>query len=114
MRYLWTIVVNITLDATLFRVTNFPARTLILTIAALRAKTNFIALTSAIAGNHRFRATDQSVSIIIGWATALCHVIYNATTSAFSASLATLTRIYTKIKDITKINQTCYMGIFTF
>lgn len=55
---LWTIVVDVTLDATLSRMAHFTARALILSVATLRAETDLVALAGAVAGDHGFRATD--------------------------------------------------------
>lgn len=55
---LWTIVVNVTLDATFSRMARFPARALILAVATLRAETDLVAFANAVAGDHGFRAAD--------------------------------------------------------
>lgn len=86
-------VVDITLDSTLPRLTDLPAGTLILSVAALRAESYFVALAGPVARNHGLNATDQSVAIVVGWTTALCNVIHHATSRAFAASFATFARI---------------------
>lgn len=91
---LWTIVVNVTLDATFSRMARFTARALILAVATLRAEADLVAFAAAVAGDHGFRATDQCIPVIIGRATALRHVIRHPATRAFAASSPALARIF--------------------
>lgn len=93
---LWTVVVNVTLDATFSRMAHLAARALVLAVATLGAETDLVAFASAVAGDHGFRATDQCIPIIIGRTTALRHVIRHAATRAFTASFAILARIFKK------------------
>lgn len=90
MAYLRTIIVHVARDATFSRMTKFPARTLILTVTAPRAETNFVALAGTVAGNHRLRAADQRVPVVIRRAAALRHVIDHAAPCTLSARLAAL------------------------
>lgn len=57
-RYLWTRIIDVTLDAAFSRVAAFAARTLILGRAARRAEAYLVAFTRSVARDHGFHATD--------------------------------------------------------
>jgi hypothetical protein len=90
--HLWTCIIDVALDAALPVVTNLTARAVILVMAAVGTETNLVALARTIAGNHSLGAVDQRVAVVIRGATALCHVIDHATTSALSTCLTILAR----------------------